>query len=89
MEKDSEIESFATIRVMGIGGSGGNAVNRMIAQKLKGVEFIVVNTDAQALVHNQAAIKIQVGKETKRGFQKGILHYVAIKDWVECATNPC
>ncbi|HLB95884.1 MAG TPA: cell division protein FtsZ [Patescibacteria group bacterium] len=71
MDKGSEIESFATIRVVGVGGSGGNAVNRMIAQKLKGVEFIAVNTDAQALVHNQAAIKIQIGKETTRGLGAG------------------
>lgn len=71
MEKGSEIETFATIRVVGCGGSGGNAVNRMIAQKLKGVEFIVINTDAQALVHNQAPIKIQIGKETTRGLGAG------------------
>ena len=71
MEKGSEIETFATIRVIGLGGSGGNAVNRMIAQKLKGVEFIVVNTDAQALVHSQAPIKIQIGKETTRGLGAG------------------
>src|SRR3972149_11432869 len=71
MDKGSEIESFATIRVVGVGGSGGNAVNRMIAQKLKGVEFVAINTDAQALVHNQSAIKIQIGKETTRGLGAG------------------
>lgn len=71
MEKGSEIETFATIRVVGLGGSGGNAVNRMISQKLKGVEFIAVNTDAQDLVHSQAPIKIQIGKETTRGLGAG------------------
>jgi len=71
MEKGSEIETFATIRVVGCGGSGGNAINRMIAYKLKGVEFIAINTDAQALVHNQAPIKIQIGKETTRGLGAG------------------
>ncbi len=71
MEKSTEIETFATIRVIGVGGSGGNVVNRMISQKLKGVEFIAVNTDAQALVHNQAPIKIQIGKETTRGLGAG------------------
>lgn len=71
MEKGSEIESFATIRVAGVGGSGGNAINRMIAHKLKGIEFIAINTDAQALVHNQAPIKIQIGKETTRGLGAG------------------
>lgn len=44
----SEVETFATIRVVGVGGSGGNAVMRMISKKLKGIEFIAVNTDAQA-----------------------------------------
>lgn len=71
MEKGSEIESFATIRVAGVGGSGGNAINRMISHKLKGIEFIAVNTDAQALVHSQAPIKIQIGKETTRGLGAG------------------
>jgi len=71
MEKGAEIESFATIRVVGVGGSGCNAINRMISYKLKGVEFIAVNTDAQALVHNQAPIKIQIGKETTRGLGAG------------------
>lgn len=71
MEKGAEIETFATIRVIGVGGSGGNAINRMISYKLKGVEFIAINTDAQALVHNQAPIKIQVGKETTRGLGAG------------------
>jgi cell division protein FtsZ len=71
VEKGAEIETFATIRVVGVGGSGGNAINRMIAYKLKGVEFIAINTDAQALVHNQAPIKIQIGKETTRGLGAG------------------
>jgi cell division protein FtsZ len=71
MEKGPEIETFATIRVIGVGGSGGNVINRMISQKLKGIEFIAVNTDAQALVHNQAPIKIQIGKETTRGLGAG------------------
>ena len=71
MEKGAEIETFATIRVIGVGGSGGNAINRMISYKLKGVEFVAINTDAQALVHNQAPIKIQIGKETTRGLGAG------------------
>jgi len=71
MDKGAEIETFATIRVVGCGGGGGNAVNRMINCKLKGIEFIAVNTDAQALVHNQSPIKIQIGKETTRGLGAG------------------
>ncbi|MFA6423456.1 MAG: cell division protein FtsZ [Patescibacteria group bacterium] len=66
-----EIENFATIKVVGCGGGGCNAVNRMIESKLRGVEFIAVNTDAQALVDSKAATKIQIGKETTRGLGAG------------------
>lgn len=66
-----DLETFATIRVVGVGGSGGNSVDRMIGAKLKGVEFVVVNTDAQALVNNPAPVKIQIGKETTRGLGAG------------------
>lgn len=56
------IESFAKIKVIGVGGSGGSAINRMIKSKIKGVEFIVANTDVQALHNSQATKKIQLGK---------------------------
>ena len=71
MEKPSDIETFAIIKVAGVGGSGGNAVNRMIQAKVKGIEFISVNTDAQALLHNEAPIKVQIGKETTGGLGAG------------------
>lgn len=71
MDKSAEIETFAIIKVAGVGGSGGNAVNRMIEAKVKGIEFISVNTDAQALLHNQAPIKVQIGKETTGGLGAG------------------
>ncbi len=67
-----EIESFARIRVIGAGGSGGNAVNHMIASKVKGVDFIVVNTDAQDLHHSPAKHKIHIGKELTRGLGSGM-----------------
>ncbi|MBI4032398.1 cell division protein FtsZ [Candidatus Berkelbacteria bacterium] len=67
----SEIDSFAIIKVAGVGGSGGNAVNRMIASKVKGIEFIACNTDSQALLNNQAPIKVQIGKETTTGLGAG------------------
>jgi cell division GTPase FtsZ len=57
----------ATIRVLGAGGAGGNAVKNMVLAKLPGVEFIAVNTDAQALYHNPAPIKITIGRGTTRG----------------------
>lgn len=70
-KKGSELENFAVIRVVGVGGSGGSAVTRMISSKLRGVDFISINTDAQALAFNEAPIKIQIGKETTRGLGAG------------------
>ena len=64
-------DQFARIKVIGVGGSGCNAIDRMINAKLKGVEFTAVNTDAQALYHCQAPMKIQIGKETTRGLGAG------------------
>ncbi len=65
------IETFARIKVVGVGGAGGAAVNRMIASGVDGVEFIVVNTDAQALHHSKATTKIHIGKDTTRGLGAG------------------
>ena len=65
------IETFARIKVVGVGGAGGAAVNRMIAAGVDGVEFIVINTDAQALHHSKASIKIHIGKDTTRGLGAG------------------
>lgn len=66
-----ELDAFASIKVCGVGGSGGNAVMRMIQAKLRGIEFIAINTDAQALSHNEAPVKIQIGKELTRGLGAG------------------
>ena len=66
-----EITPVANIKVLGVGGGGGNAVNRMIKAGLKGIEFISVNTDAQALYHSEAATKINIGKATTRGLGAG------------------
>jgi cell division protein FtsZ len=63
--------SFASIKVVGVGGSGNNAVQRMISSKLRGVEFVAINTDAQALANNDAPIKIQIGKDVTRGLGAG------------------
>ncbi len=67
-----EIESFARIRVIGAGGSGSNAVNHMINCKVKGVDFIVVNTDAQDLHHSPAKHKIHIGRDLTRGLGSGM-----------------
>lgn len=66
-----EVAPNAVIRVIGVGGGGSNAVARMIASKVGGVEFIAVNTDAQALFHNQAGTKVNIGKGTTRGLGAG------------------
>ncbi|MDQ5972586.1 MAG: cell division protein FtsZ [Patescibacteria group bacterium] len=65
------IETFARIKVVGVGGAGGAAVNRMIEAGVDGVEFIAVNTDAQALHHSKAQTKIHIGKDTTRGLGAG------------------
>ncbi|MDO8471837.1 MAG: cell division protein FtsZ [bacterium] len=63
--------NFASIKVVGVGGSGGNAIQRMITAKLRGVEFVAINTDSQALANNDAPIKIQIGKDNNRGLGAG------------------
>ncbi len=67
-----EIETFAKIKVVGVGGSGGSAINRMIASKIRGVEFVVMNTDVQALHHSAASVKLHIGKTVTRGLGAGM-----------------
>lgn len=70
-EIGTEIEQFATIKVVGVGGGGNNAVNRMIEEGLDGVEFIAINTDAQALLSSNAGRTIQIGTKITRGLGAG------------------
>ncbi|MFA5188456.1 MAG: cell division protein FtsZ [Patescibacteria group bacterium] len=72
MEIKPEIQTFANIKVVGVGGSGGAAVNRMINSKIKGVEFITINTDVQALHYSQANKKLHIGKTLTRGLGAGM-----------------
>ncbi|MDQ2951934.1 MAG: cell division protein FtsZ [Chloroflexota bacterium] len=67
----SDIENFALIKVVGVGGGGSNAVNRMIRAELMGVEFIAVNTDAQALLMSDAPHKIRIGDKITKGLGAG------------------
>lgn len=69
--KPSEIQTFASIKVVGVGGAGGSAVNRMKDAGLTGVQFIAMNTDAQALHNSKADVKIHLGKETTAGLGAG------------------
>ncbi len=67
-----EIESFARIKVIGVGGSGGNAINHMVSSKIGGVEFIAMNTDAQDLQKSLATKKVHIGKNLTRGLGTGM-----------------
>lgn len=69
--KPSEIQTFASIKVVGVGGAGGAAVNRMKEAGLSGVQFIAINTDAQALHNSDADIKLHIGSDTTRGLGAG------------------
>lgn len=67
----ADLENFAQIKVVGVGGGGSNAVNRMIQSELRGVEFYVVNTDAQALLFSQAPNRIRIGDKVTKGLGAG------------------
>lgn len=69
--KPADIQTFATIKVAGVGGAGGAAINRMADSGLQGVHFIAVNTDAQALHNSKAETKIHIGRDTTRGLGAG------------------
>ncbi len=71
LEFDTSSESLATIKVIGVGGGGNNAVNRMIEHGVQGVEFISVNTDAQALNLAKAETKLQIGNKINAWFRRG------------------
>jgi cell division protein FtsZ len=71
-EVKPEIETFAKIKVVGVGGGGGSAVNRMVASGIKGVGFVAINTDVQALHYNRATEKIHIGKTVTRGLGAGM-----------------
>ncbi len=66
-----EVETFARIKVIGVGGAGGAAINRMVEAGIDGVEFIAINTDAQALHYSKAKTKLHIGKSTTRGLGTG------------------
>jgi len=67
-----DVETFARIKVVGVGGGGGNAVTRMFDAHIKGVDFIAINTDAQDLHHAKAQIKLHIGKNLTRGLGAGM-----------------
>ena len=71
MQPAPQIESFARIKVVGVGGGGSNAVNRMIEEGLAGIEFVAINTDAQALLLSDAPTRVRIGDKLTRGLGAG------------------
>src|SRR5690606_15743947 len=71
MQRAPELENFARIRVVGVGGGGSNAVNRMIEAGIAGVDFIAVNTDSQALMSSRARQRLHIGERATRGLGAG------------------
>ena len=71
LEFEVEMSNFASIKVVGVGGAGTNAVNRMMEAGLKGVDFIAINTDKQALQLSKAPTKIQIGEKLTKGLGAG------------------
>ncbi|MER2115816.1 MAG: cell division protein FtsZ, partial [Solibacillus isronensis] len=71
LEFETDVEQLAVIKVIGVGGGGNNAVNRMIEHGVQGVDFIAVNTDAQALNLSKAEYKLQIGGKLTRGLGAG------------------
>ncbi|MEW5988833.1 MAG: cell division protein FtsZ, partial [Chloroflexota bacterium] len=71
MYRTRQLESFARIRVVGVGGGGGNAVNRMVSEGIMGVEFIAMNTDAQALLQSKSPTQVQIGEKVTHGLGAG------------------
>ncbi|MDD4477367.1 MAG: cell division protein FtsZ, partial [Patescibacteria group bacterium] len=66
------IDPIVKIKIVGVGGGGGSAVNRMVAEKIKGVDFIAMNTDVQALHLNSAPQKLHIGQTVTRGLGAGM-----------------
>jgi len=71
MDTSKTSESFARIKVVGVGGGGSNAINRMIAEGIQGVEFVAINTDAQALLLSNAGTRVRIGEKLTRGLGAG------------------
>lgn len=79
LEFDVDMDQFAQIKVVGVGGGGSNAVNRMVESGLKGVEFIAINTDKQALYSSKAEHKLQIGEKLTKGLGAGANPEIGLK----------
>ena len=79
LQFDTNLEKSAVIKVVGVGGGGCNAVNRMVEAELKGVDFIAVNTDRQALNRCVAETKVQIGEKLTRGLSAELLLRIIVR----------
>ena len=89
---ENTLDQFAKIKVIGIGGGGSNAVNRMIESGLEGVEFIAVNTDSQALLMSKSPKRMQIGEKLTRGLGAGARPDIgerAAQDVAMTFSKPC
>jgi cell division protein FtsZ len=75
--QQNQMESFARIKVVGVGGGGCNAVNRMISEGIQGIEFIAVNTDGQALNMSLAPTRVRIGDKSTRGLALAAIRRLA------------
>ncbi len=87
IEVKPDVETFAKIKVVGVGGGGNSAVNRMVASDINGVEFISVNTDAQALHQNLAKYKLHIGRTVTRGLGAGMNPELGMKSAEESSSE--
>ncbi len=71
MTTREDLDKLPPIKVMGVGGGGGNALSRMMAENIRGVQLVAVNTDAQALAHTDAHLKIRIGDRLTKGLGVG------------------
>ena len=71
MQRVSTLESMAVIRIVGVGGGGSNAINRMIAEGITGVDYVAVNTDNQSLLLSDAPVRVRIGDKLTRGLGAG------------------
>ncbi|MDO9545746.1 MAG: cell division protein FtsZ [Pelolinea sp.] len=85
--KQPQAETFARIKVVGVGGGGCNAVNRMIAEGIQGIEFVAVNTDAQALTSSLAPTRVRIGEKVTRGLGAGGIPEIGQKAAEESADD--
>ena len=87
IEVKPEVETFAKIKVIGVGGGGNSAVNRMVTSDINGVDFISVNTDAQALHQNLAQHKLHIGRTVTRGLGAGMNPELGMKSAEESSSE--